>query len=248
MNLIIDAGNTQIKWALFGNGGILLKGNVKQWGDLTDGEWTSQVGQIDHCMISSTRKTDEGFKTWLREHGVEVWFMRHDLVFPFIVDYHTPETIGLDRIAGIAGARARFPGDSVLVIDLGTAITYDLLTANGVFVGGNISPGMRIRFESLNRFTDNLPLVSPDEEVPELGKSTLEAIRSGVQTGILFEIIAYINSLKNKYNELRVILTGGDAEFFVKKLKKTIFVDPNLVLNGLNHILEYQLQVRSGRN
>lgn len=247
MNLIIDAGNTQVKWGVFQEGALLYRGSEKEWSGLIKALTDVELDGVGQAIISSTRKLSPPFLDFLEEQGISIWYMKADMALPFELDYLTPETIGVDRIAGIAGAQAAWPGENVLVVDLGTAITYDLILDGKVFIGGNISPGMHIRFQSLNRFTDNLPLVEPAEEVPELGKTTTDAIRSGVQTGILFEITAYINSLKNKYNELTVILTGGDAEFFVKKLKKTIFVDANLVLKGLNHILAYQLQVQSGR-
>ena len=133
--------------------------------------------------------------------------------------------------------RHRYP---VLIIDLGTAITFDLVTENSEFIGGNISPGMQLRFKALGHFTEDLPLVSPSGNIPLLGQSTKEAIQTGVQRGVIYEIDAYINTLINKYYGLRTILTGGDASFFVKNLKNTIFVVPDLVLDGLNIILEYQ--------
>lgn len=247
MNLIIDAGNTQIKWALFENGAMKHRGAETDWSGLLQAMHDPGMMQVEQAILSSTRTLSTAVLDYLKQQGTKIWYMKPDLDLPFVLDYHTPETIGVDRLAAIAGAQAKWPGETVLVVDLGTAITFDLITNGQLFVGGNISPGMNIRFQSLSRFTDNLPLVEAADEVPELGKSTTDAIRSGVQTGILFEITAYINSLKNKYNEVRVILTGGDAEFFVKKLKKTIFVDPNLVLKGLNHILEHQLRVQSGR-
>lgn len=246
MNLIIDAGNSQIKWALFERGEIRKGGVQADWNDLMTPEWAEGLHQVSRAMYASTRHISPRWPAFLEQNGVQALQMRHDLAFPFAISYATPETLGLDRVAAIAGAQASFPASNVLVIDLGTAITFDLLTADGVFAGGNISPGMRIRFESLHRFTDQLPLVSPDERMWEPGKSTSEALQAGVQSGILFEVMGYINSLKNKYNELVIILTGGDAGFFVKKLKKTIFVDPDLVLKGLNHILDYQGEVQGG--
>ena len=202
---------------------------------------------IDACIMSSTRKVWPGLKKILDDRNILFVLLKHTLDLPLKLAYQTPETLGLDRIAAAAGAIAVFPGQAVLVVDMGTAITFDFVDASGVFLGGNISPGMDIRFKALERFTDNLPLVGFDEDVDFFGRSTEEAISAGVQAGIYFEVIGYINTLKNKYNGLKIILTGGGAQYFVKKLKKTIFVDPNLVLKGLNIILDYQRGLQTGR-
>lgn len=247
MNLIVDAGNTQIKWAIFCDGEIREQGVSVSWEELLKASWVSSMADLKACMLSSTRKIGAQVKSFMHNSDVTFHILDHKMKLPIKLGYETPETLGLDRIAGVAGARARFPDTNVLVIDLGTAITYDLLLENGCFLGGNISPGLEIRFKGLDRFTDNLPLVEFDYQDPRLGASTREAIQLGVQLGIQYEIEGYINTLINKYNGLRVILTGGAAEYFVKKLKKTIFVIPNLVLEGLNYILEHQLDSETGR-
>ena len=127
---------------------------------------------------------------------------------------------------------------------MGTAITLDLVNEKSEYLGGNISPGMHLRFRALGQFTEDLPTVYPSSHIPLLGQTTTEALQAGVQYGIIYELNAYINTLINKYNGLRVILTGGDASFFVKNLKNTIFVVPNLVMDGLNQILEYQKDLK----
>jgi len=246
MNLIIDAGNTKIKWAVFQEGRILKKqvGNI--WEDLKIAELLRSFPGISSCMLSSTREEWPGLEKLMLNYSISFFRLSHQIPLPIQLSYKTPETLGLDRIAGAAGAQVDFPGEPALIIDMGTAITYDFLSSEGLFMGGNISPGMEIRFRSLQRYTDNLPLVEFNDKVDLLGTSTEEAIQAGVQNGILYEITSYINTLINKYNGLRVILTGGASEYFVKKLKKTIFVDPNLVLKGLNHILEHQKGLRLG--
>ena len=246
MNLIIDAGNTKIKWAVFQEGRILEKkiGNV--WEDLEISELLRSFPGISTCMLSSTRDEWPQLEQLMQINSISFYRLSHQIPLPIQLSYKTPGTLGLDRIAGAAGAQVAFPGEPALIIDMGTAITYDFLSSEGLFMGGNISPGMEIRFSSLQRYTDNLPLVEFNDKVDLLGTSTEEAIQAGVQNGILYEITSYINTLINKYNGLRVILTGGTSEYFVKKLKKTIFVDPNLVLKGLNHILEHQKGLRMG--
>jgi type III pantothenate kinase len=130
----------------------------------------------------------------------------------------------------------------LLVIDAGTAITYELLEASGKYKGGNISPGMTTRFKALNQFTKKLPLVSETEDVPFLGRDTTSAIQAGVVNGIVFEMDGYIDALKVEYPSLLVFLTGGHSFYFERRLKNTIFADINLVLTGLNRILEYNVE------
>jgi len=156
--------------------------------------------------------------------------------------YKTKLTLGYDRIADAVGAYSMFPGVNVLIIDAGTAITIDLLTAEGEFYGGNISPGLDLRFRALNEFTSKLPLIKKKEYHPFLGKTTEEAILSGVLSGAAFELDGYIDKLRIQYPDLKIILTGGDIKFFVKKLKNIIFVHSNLNLTGLNRILEYNVE------
>jgi type III pantothenate kinase len=247
MNLIVDAGNTQIKWSLFQNSELIEKNSCQSWEEFANASWKNSLSIIQSCIVSSTRKPWSEFQAILEGKSIAFYALKHDLPLPISLDYKTPKTLGLDRIAAAAGAWATFPGEPILIIDMGTAITFDFLSSEGSFRGGNISPGLDIRFQSLNRFTDNLPLAGYNEEASFFGQSTLEAIESGVQTGIYYEVIGYINALKDKYNGLKIILTGGSAEYFVRKLKKTIFVDPNLVLKGLNHILEHQKRSKTGR-
>jgi len=164
----------------------------------------------------------------------------HHTPIPLINRYRTPDTLGYDRIAAAVGAYTIYPEKNVLVIDAGTAITYDLVTGGGEYMGGNISPGMAIRFKSLNKYTNRLPLLEPSiEEPPLLGSSTKEAIQSGVINGILFELDGFIGDVSRLHPELKVVLTGGDAKYFEGKLKSSIFVDLNLNLIGLNRILEH---------
>ena len=137
------------------------------------------------------------------------------------------------------GANNIFPDTNVLVIDLGTAITFDLVNNKNQYLGGTISPGLNLRFKALNQFTDQLPLLEKREKFDIIGNDTHSAIISGVQTGIKFEIEGYIHQLQNDYDRLKTILTGGDAIFFDKMLKNTIFVNLNLNFVGLNIILEF---------
>jgi type III pantothenate kinase len=172
------------------------------------------------------------------------YFMEMDpgLQFPFRIAYQTPETLGKDRLAAIVGAYTKFPKQNVLVIDAGSAVTYDILTDQEEYVGGNISPGLEMRYKALHQFTGRLPLVTPEITGNTYGRTTREAINEGVLQGMLYEVEGYIARWQKIYEDLKIILTGGDANFFEKKLKNGIFVNLNLVTNGLNTILNINVQ------
>ncbi len=131
-----------------------------------------------------------------------------------------------------------FPGSEVLIIDAGTAITFDYLSGN-LYKGGNISPGLTMRFKALHKFTDKLPLVSQAEDYTFPGRNTNDAIKAGVITGIIYEINEYIRTFKNTHSDFNIILTGGDSEFLKDKIDYKISYVPDIVIDGLNHILEY---------
>lgn len=155
--------------------------------------------------------------------------------------YETPETLGLDRLAAAVGAHEMFPDAHVLVIDAGTAITIDLIM-EGAFIGGSISPGMHLRFESLHRQTKRLPLLKHTADYNYPGRNTHDAVVSGVIQGIVNEIDGTIFSYRKKYSALKVVLTGGDAYIFAEKIKNSIFAEPNLLAKGLNRILIYNVE------
>jgi len=142
----------------------------------------------------------------------------------------------------VVGASFLCPDCEILVIDAGTAITYDFIDSKKVYWGGNIAPGLDLRLRALHEFTQKLPLVSVKNETPFIGNSTDSAILSGVIYGIVFEIDGYINELKIKYPQLSTFLTGGSTFYFAAKLKNAIFAERNLVLIGLNRILQYNVQ------
>ncbi len=225
--------------------------------DLPIQEWLKEDPSIDRALVCSVRKGDGGLRRTLERAGVQVWILDHHTPLPIQNKYRSPQSLGKDRLAAAVGASARFPGQNLLIIDAGTALTVDLVTSKQEYLGGNISPGLNMRFEALHRFTDNLPRLAPEESTgtaevkitgqsPDqhgpgdlLGDDTAGAITAGVQNGIIFEVDEYINRLKIRYPDLQVIITGGDAMFFDKRLKSTIFVDSDLNLHGLDRILDY---------
>jgi type III pantothenate kinase len=195
--------------------------------------------QLNKAILSSVRNVESEITDYL-SGNVEFFLEMNNLTrLPIENIYETPETLGKDRLAAAVGANELFPDQNLLIIDAGTAITYDLVSKKNQFVGGNISPGLEMRFKALNHFTGKLPLVSYSDEFQPIGRNTIDAIRAGVQNGILFEMAQTIDLFNRNYQNLHIIMTGGDSIFFDKKLNYSIFVHFNLTLIGLNRILEY---------
>ena len=240
MNLTIDIGNTNIKIALFERNRIEFTGTYEKF----NAELFEELNynhQINNIIISSVVDSNTIINE-LRSAPCNLVEFGYNTPLPVKNAYKTPESLGNDRLAAVVGANSIFPDNNVLVIDAGTAITYDIITDDGVYTGGNISPGLTMRFRALNKFTDRLPLLSHNENYTDFGSTTESAVISGVQKGIIYELEGYINEAGRKHNNLKIILTGGDARFFDKMLKKRIFVEPNLILIGLNTILEYNVK------
>ena len=207
-------------------------------------ELESLFGKYDfkHGILSTVIGKNEVLNDYLRGKLRRFIFLDETVKLPTTVQYETPETLGKDRLAAAVGANYLEPGKDLLVIDAGTAITYELIEASGAYLGGNISPGMTTRFKALNFYTKKLPLVTEQEEVPLLGTNTESAIQAGVVNGIVYEMDGYIEKLRIKYPNLLVFLTGGHSFYFESRLKNSIFADINLVLTGLNRILEYNVE------
>ncbi len=239
MNLVLDYGNTSTKVAVFDGENIILKKTVMKADMKLLTSITEEFPRIKNAIISSVSGYSQEIIDYLKSVLELCIVLDSSTPLPLENLYETPETLGYDRIANVVGAAVRFPEQDVLVIDAGTAITYDFLNSRGQFTGGNISPGAYTRARALNKFTARLPLVKLKSEWAFPGKNTEEAIISGILSGVVYEIEGYINELKNTYPELKTILTGGDINLFDKKLKNIIFVDSNLNLYGLNRILEY---------
>lgn len=239
MNLVIDIGNSLVKLAVFRGSEIVHKMSVKDLEpDMIENRRKSFPG-LDRVILSSVGKPDPSLVSYLeRSFEVAIQLDQHTPL-PVINAYETPETLGYDRLAAAAGANTIFPDSDVLIIDIGSAITFDFINRDNRYLGGNISPGMQMRFRALNEYTSNLPLIEPGVQGKGFGKNTTEAIRRGVQCGIIHEIDGFIDDMKSEYADLKIIITGGDCSFFDNSLKNSIFVDLNLTLKGLNRILEY---------
>lgn len=240
-NLVIDVGNTRVKAAIFTGDDLVQR---VTWEKCSKENIAAAVAnhRVENVILSVVGSpVDDETGKWLAAN-FRLLNLTADTPLPFRNRYATPTTLGKDRLAGVAGAYARFPGQNCLVIDAGTCITYDVLTAAGDFLGGNISPGIGLRFNALPVFTAGLPLVQPGPMDGIVGNSTESAIRNGVQLGALLEMEGLIEMIRGEWEELNVLLTGGDANFFAEKLKTLIFANPDLVLEGLNKILNYNVQ------
>lgn len=245
MNLLIDIGNTRAKIAVGDSTGqiepVAVVESLDQWlvVDLV------KRYDIQAAILSSTRGATDREVAWLREVGVEPVVLDALTPLPIGIAYRTPETLGRDRVAAAVAAATRYPQRNCLVIDLGTALTLDLVTADGVFRGGAISLGYSNRLRALHEYTATLPLCEPlmgeAQDHPLQGHTTCEAIERGVFHSILFEIEGYMERLMADFTDLCVIVTGGEAKYFEKRIKNAIFAEPNLVFCGLNRILEYNL-------
>ncbi len=240
MNLAIDIGNTLAKLAVIDDGQVVDFQKTEKIDSAFVEKILEENPEIEAAIIVSTGEYETAWEQMLEKRMKR--FIRFGAETPIPIEngYATPQTLGLDRLAAAVAANVLYPNSNVLIVDFGTAITVDFVSAEGRFLGGNISPGAATRFRALHHFTKRLPLCELDEDsVRLLGNSTQTAIESGVVNGIVYEIEGYIRDLQQRYNNLRIIFTGGESDFFAKRLKNTIFATYDLVAYGLNRILEY---------
>ncbi|MDE6334723.1 MAG: type III pantothenate kinase [Muribaculaceae bacterium] len=241
IKLTIDEGNSSVKVALWRDGVMedvathrhatpqLLRGILPP-GEAADcaiycsvcGRTASEVAELTHDIARNVIMLDAYTS------------------MPIAIDYRSRHTLGADRIAAAAGAVVLAPGRPALVVDMGTAITYDVVTADAHFAGGNIAPGIFVRLEALDHFTRALPLVETDGDVPRWGYDTSTAMRSGAIRGVVGELHYYRHCLSAECDtDPAIILTGGSAELILPFITTPIIYEPNLVLIGLNRILDY---------
>jgi len=240
MNLVLDLGNSYGKIAVCDGSNVIEAAVYDRITSREIAYFNTRYSGIKGVIISSVVNDSREIIDYLGNMFKTCIELDHNTPIPLVNRYQTPDTLGYDRIAASVGAYTIFPEKTVLVIDAGTAITYDLVTSGGEYLGGNISPGLEIRFKSLNKYTSRLPHLERPEQKPSLvGSSTKEAIQAGIVNGLLFEMDGFIGAIGQNHSQLKVVLTGGDAKYFEGKLKSSIFVDLNLNLIGLNRILEH---------
>ena len=241
MNLVIDAGNSLVKTAVFKNDRILKKQTFHKDDFSENFEIVRKnFPQIGNSIISSVSSNDSSLISEVKKH-YSLLELDHTVKLPFKNKYATPHTLGKDRLALVTAAVNSYPKKNVLIIDAGTCITYDLKTREEEYLGGAISPGMQMRFKSLHKFTANLPLVEPKPEAALIGTSTETSILSGIINGIRMEFDGMITSYQSEFQDLTVIFTGGDSQILSMPLKNSIFANSNFLLEGLNFILEFNM-------
>ena len=237
MNLAIDIGNTLIKCAVFKDDQIIQVLSFEDFDAEQAKTLLKMFPDINSIILSSVIKHSDALeKIFLNYNFIS---LGHSTPLPLTNKYKSPETLGNDRLASAVAANYMFPFENTLIIDAGTCIKYDFVNSDNEYMGGGISPGIKMRFKALNYYTDKLPLLESEKKVNLIGCNTNESIWSGVQLGAISEVKGVISMYEEIANKLKVILTGGDSIFFDKELKNSIFVDPYLILKGLNIILNY---------
>lgn len=241
--LCFDFGNTRLKCAVFDNGDFKELVVLENDSEETANQLISRF-QPDFAILSSVIDHNPEFEKIIAYKTV-FHKLSHQSKFPISTPVGKPSTIGADRLAMVVAAVNLFPKQHNLIIGLGSCITYNFVNKNHQFLGGSISPGMEMRFRSLNNFTAKLPLIEADWNFPLLGYDTETNILTGVMLGMAKEIDGIIDLYKDKYVNFNVHLTGGDTGFFVPLLKNKIFADPYLIYKGLYAISEYNNQPKT---
>ena len=195
------------------------------------------LNKVSSAIISSVKNINKEFSEVINEFNAIV--LSENISLPIENNYTNPSSLGKDRLAAVVGASVLYPGKDVLVFDAGTCLTIDFINSNKEYIGGRISPGIEMRYNALHTFTDKLPLIKSEKNALVIGNDTRTSIISGVQQGILAEVKTIISEYKSQNTDTVFVFTGGDSFYFEKELKNSIFANPNLVLIGLNEILDY---------
>ena len=239
MNLLIDIGNSRTKFCVATHDDLSEIKAFPNEEALENLHYLLNENSFKKCIVSSTSSrtyTDSVIN--LASKKVQTIELTPELQLPISIDYNSSKTLGKDRIANVCGARYFYPEVTTLSIDIGTCITYDVLENGKIFRGGSITPGFKMRFKAMNDYSAQLPRIEELTETNFPGKSTIQSLESGVYHGILGEINQFILLTKQHYNQIQVVLTGGDLIRFEKGLKYPIFANLKLTLRGLNEILK----------
>lgn len=239
MNLCIDQGNSRTKVAVFDNERLLKHIIYKEFTS-ADVERLFSLYPIEDAIIASVANIDAAVINLLHRKAKHFVLFDHATPVPITNAYDTPQTLGQDRLAAAVGGSQLFPNENVLIIDVGSAITYDVVTKDNTFIGGNIAPGLKMRFSILKQMTKKLPYVEvePEELIPLIGKNTHDAIAAGVIRGIIFEVKGYMRTLAERGESFKTIITGGNSPYISKYIDSAC-EQKHLVLLGLNAILKY---------
>ncbi len=238
ITLAIDIGNTRIKVAAFNQQLLIAEITILHTKEL---EIFINSHKPQHAVMCAVGKGADEVAEFIVQQNIVLLRVTYQTKFPFTIQYQTPETLGMDRLAGVAAAQYLYANNNCLVIDAGTCITYDFISANAHYQGGAIAPGLQMRLKAMHYFTHKLP--QPELVWPENfeGKSTNQSLLSGVCFGVADEINGKIARYSQQYGSLQVILCGGDTVMLAKHIKNNIFAAPSLVLMGLNQILLFNV-------
>jgi type III pantothenate kinase len=241
--LVIDIGNSRTKIAVFEGRGLVRADYIEHADKEVVLSYFDQY-DIQQSILSSVNEETSAWEEILKKRTAYIRFSA-ETGNGIEMRYKTPGTLGLDRLAGVIGAKALFPGRNCLVIDAGTCITYDAIDKNSVYKGGSISPGLVMRLKAMHTFTGRLPLITWADFEGLEGHDTVTSMLSGVVNGTLAEVVGLIEKYQSYYPDLQVILCGGDTNFFDRRLKNSIFAhtfktEPDLVLIGLNEVIHQQ--------
>ena len=247
MNLVVDIGNTLIKVAVVERDEVVYMQQAESIEEVDLVTLCERFPSLRRAIVASTAFPTADVAVVLREKGFDVLEMTSLTPVPIGNTYQSPETLGVDRLAAAVAAVEVMGCRDCLVVDFGTAITIDLVE-DGIYRGGNISPGVRTRFRALHDYTGRLPECVPTDEKLEYGSTTRQAIEQGVMQGITYEIDGYISHFSAQNVKISLIFTGGDAKYFVKRIKNAIFANCELVICGLNRILEYNASIEQANN
>ena len=245
MNLCIDQGNSRTKVALMTDEGKLVNHFIYKHFSSADVDRLFDLYDIQNSIISSVVDIEAATVNALSRRSEHFVLFDHNTPVPITNSYDTPATLGLDRLAAAVGAKSLCPNENLLIIDAGSAITYDFVSAEGEYMGGNIAPGLKMRFTILQQMTKKLPLVEVDENelIPLFGKNTRDAIAAGVIRGVAYEVKGYMRTLQEKVQHFQTFLTGGNAPYVLNNVRKSrtqqrnLNYEKHLVLIGLNNIL-----------
>ena len=245
MNLCIDQGNSRTKVALMTDEGKMINHFIYKQFSSADVERLFDLYDISDSIISSVVNIEAAVVNTLHRRSQHFVLFDRNTPVPIVNRYDTPQTLGQDRLAAAVGAESLCPDENLLIIDAGSAITYDFVSDKGEYMGGNIAPGLKMRLTMLQRMTKKLPLVEVEEHelIPLFGKNTRDAIAAGVIRGIAYEVKGYMRTLSEKVPHFQTFLTGGNAPYILNNVrtsrteKRDIRVEKNLVLIGLNTIL-----------
>ena len=238
-SLVLDFGNTNRKFALFENGRMIYLENHPDVNLSLVRQFVADHPGIRRCILSSVIRHPVSIENFLRKKFFFI-DLNTRIPVPVKIRYLTPETLGNDRIACAVAAHLLYPRSPVLVVNAGTCITYDYVTAKGEYLGGAISPGLQMRFAALHTFTGQLPLVTLSKSpVPLTGRDSVSSIRSGVVNGIVSEIEGAVLRYREENPRMKVILSGGDMDYFAGKLNFRNFAIPEIVIRGLYQILVF---------